>query len=131
MSAHIDATELDALAVDIGEASKEMQKNAVKAIEVGARDIKDDWRGAARGMSGRHAKQYPSKITYDLEQFGDGVVAEIGPVKSGQGNLGAILEYAGGDVRNGPQNASRLALRANLDSILRGLAKAGTDPLGE
>lgn len=131
MSADVDATELDALAIDIGEASTEMQKNAIKALEVGARDIKDDWRGAARSLSGRHAGKYPAKISYDLEEFADGVVAEIGPEKSGQGNLGAILEYAGGDVKSAPQNASRLALRANLDSILRGLAKAGTDPLGE
>jgi hypothetical protein len=63
------------------------------AIQFGANTIKNTWRASAVESSGKHARLYPYKITYDTRVLKSGIVAEIGPVAEGQGELGPVLEY--------------------------------------
>lgn len=63
------------------------------ALQFGANTIKNSWRQKAIESSGSHARLYPYKITYDTRILASGVVAEIGPVAEGQGELGPVLEF--------------------------------------
>lgn len=127
MGIEFDFTEMDALIADLGEVPAKARRNVRQAVEVTSRRIKDDWRGAAKAPSGRHARGYPNAIDYDIEVVGDGVLAEIGPnLGRNQGQLGFLEE--GVDQTPG-QNLVPLVVRANQDDFIRGLLKAATDPL--
>lgn len=128
MSIEFDFTELHALDATLGEVPRKLHTNVGKAIEVSARGVKDDWRNVSRGLSGRHARGYPFKITYDIENVGDGVIAEIGPQQEGQGKFG-FLEEGVASQGTSPQHAARLAVKGNTDDFIRGLLKAATDSL--
>lgn len=127
MSASFDFTELDAFIADLGSVPAQAHRNVRAAVQVTAHGIQQDWRGAAKGPSGRHARAYPNAIDYDIEEVGDGVIAEIGPNHGKrQGKLGFLEE---GVEQTPGQQAMRLAVRANQDDFIRGLLKAVTDPL--
>ncbi|GAA4762612.1 hypothetical protein [Microbacterium gilvum] len=121
------AAELYELAADLTAAPAEARKNVVKATQVSAHHIKDDWRqGAERtGLEG-----YAAKIDYDLEDAGTEVSAEIGPQLGGQGSLG-LVEDAPGGVQSAPQHAGRDALEANENDYVRGLEIAVFDAIAE
>lgn len=119
-----DFSELNTLAADIGAAKVELIPNVRKAVEVTARNIKDDWRDNAKKANRGHAKRYPSAIDYDMQLDADGVIgAEIGPKLGGQGSLG-FLEDAPGGIRSAPQRNVDKALRANMSDFEKGLLKA-------
>lgn len=134
MSIHFDFTEVDALHASFGDVPAKTVRSVRQAVEISARNVKDDWRGAARGLSGGHARAYPFSITYDVDRtavFGVDVIrAEIGPeLGRKQAGLG-ILEDAPGGVKAAPQHAARLAMRANENDFIRGVLLAAADPLG-
>lgn len=124
----IDFTELDRLAADLGEVPKKAGAFVRKAIEVTARNVRDDWRENAQGMA--HAPAFPYSISYDLKSFsGFGATvldAEIGPDKQKpQGALGNLIEF--GSVNNPPQGLGHGALQRNEGDFVDGLSKALED----
>ena len=124
----IDSSELDRLAADLGAVAKNAGPFIRKAVEFGARNVRDDWRENAQGMS--HAPAFPSSITYDMRGGnairGSEIEAEIGPDKSRpQGALGNLIEY--GSVNNPPQGLGLGALQREEPDFLEGLTKAESD----
>jgi hypothetical protein len=127
VSASFDFTELDALIADMGDVPRRLHANVRKAVQVSAQDVRDDWRGASRSASGRHARAYPFAIDYDIEGRADGITAEVGPnTDKKHGTLG-FLEEGVAEMNTSPQNASRLAVKANQDNFIRGILMAGGD----
>lgn len=115
----------DVLSADLGKAADKIRPFAHKAIEVTARNIKDEGASAAAGKNPKHARKYAPKIDY---VFRDELTADVGPRLGGQGSLGGILEDGG--IRNAPQNNLRDAMVANEEDFVRGIQKAGEDALG-
>jgi hypothetical protein len=122
-----DFTELNRLAADLTRVPDKANRFVKKALEVTARNVKDDWRqGADRsGLGG-----YAADIDYDLKTPAGEIVAEVGPTIGGAGSFG-FVEDGGGNVRSAPQHAARDALRANEDDFVRGLEIAVFDALAE
>ena len=121
-----DFSGLNTLTADLGTVPAKVIPKARQALEVSARNIKDDWRAEAKQANGRgHAKRYPGSIDYDLILDKDGSIgAEIGPnLAKVQGSLG-ILEESPGDVASAPQGNARKALRKNLADFEKGVLKA-------
>lgn len=119
--------DLLSLARDLAEAPRHAAPLVKKAVEVAARNIKQDWsEGAARtGLS-----NYAKSIDYDIIESRDGVRAEIGPnTRKKQGVFG-FVEDAPGGVLSAPQHAGRDALEANQDDFDAGLATALWDAAG-
>lgn len=104
----IDTTQLAGLARDLQDAASEVRGDVAKVVKKGATNVKRDWRANAQASAGRHAAQYPSTINYDIKD--NGLTAEVGPEKRGQGNFGAFLEY--GSVNNPPHNDGKRAIDA-------------------
>lgn len=126
-----DFSGIRALTADLGTIPERIIPNVRKALEVTARNIKDDWRDNAKKANPVHARRYPSTIDYDLELDRDGSIsAEIGPNldRGGQAPLG-FLEEAKGGVASTPQGNARKALRKNLADFERGILKATEDLL--
>lgn len=100
-----------------------VNRNVKKAIEVTARNVKDDWQqGADRsGLSG-----YAADIDYELKAGQGEISAEVGPTIGDSGSFG-LVEDAGGGVRSAPQHAARDALEANEPDFIRGLEIAVFD----
>ena len=117
-------SELLELADDISDAPARTRPFARKAVEVTARNIKDEWRSGARrtGLGG-----YAATIDYDVTMgMSSTIEAEIGPNIGGQGSLG-LVEDAPGNVRSAPQHAGRNAMDNNLADFYNGLEKAVED----
>lgn len=125
MSIDFDFSELNKLSADLGEVPSKIIPLVRKAVEVTARNVKEDWQSGAAKASGSHARLFPKSIDYDLGLETDGgISAEIGPNRGRvQGSLG-ILEDAPGGVRSKPQNAGRKAAKKNEQDFITGLAKA-------
>lgn len=125
MSIDFDFSELNKLSADLGDVPNKIVPLVRKAVEVTARNVKDDWRAGAAKASGSHARLFPISIDYDLGLETDGEIsAEIGPnLGRVQGSLG-ILEDAPGGVRSKPQHAGRKAAKKNEQDFINGLAKA-------
>ena len=124
----VDFSGLDKLAADLGEVPKNIGPFVRKAVEVGARNVRDDWRQNAQGMA--HAPAFPYSITYDLKGGnavrGSQIEAEIGPDKSRpQGALGNLIEF--GSVHNPPQGLGLGAVQREQEDFVEGLAKAEAD----
>lgn len=86
-----DASELDALAADLGKASAEVAVSVRQIIAKGAVNIKKQMR-EEMGASG-HFGQAARSITYDLTFGTDEVVAEVGPTKTAAGPLANIAYF--------------------------------------
>lgn len=133
MSIDFDFSELNQLSADLGEAPVKMIPLVRKAVEITARNIKDDWRDEAVKLSGAHAKRYPYSISYDMGLDVDGSIsADVGPEhkKNGkQGMLALALEDARGGVMSRPQNAGRKAAKKNEQDFMNGLAKAAEEAI--
>lgn len=141
----IDASELDALAADLGNIPPAAGRNIRTAVEITARNVKNSWRDEAKGMV--HAPAFPYSIGYDIGTGNDTslaqsagavigggardarsttVTAEIGPDKDRrQGALGNLIEF--GSVHNPPQGLGHGALQRNQADFERGLSKALED----
>jgi len=117
-----DFSEVNKLVADLNAAPLRVIPNLRKAVEVTARNVKDDWQKNSASRSGIHAKKYPSSVDYDLKLNFDGQIgAEIGPnLGKAQGPLG-ILEDATGGVRSRPQHAGRDALQSNEADFEKGI----------
>lgn len=97
-----DVSELATLAEDLRGAGQRFSDQVPRIIKRGAQNIKTDAQQRIRAQSrGGYVKQYPSSISYDIEQSRRKVTATIGPDKSkAQGALGNLLEY--GSAKNAP-----------------------------
>ena len=125
-----DFSELVALAGDLNGAADVAPGNIAKAVEVSARNVKDDWKDNAKRMA--HAPAFPYAITYDLDgkssDSGSSISAEIGPDKGRkQGALGNLIEY--GSRNNPPQGLGHGALQREEQGFERGVAQAVGDSL--
>ena len=97
-----DISGLNELVADLSAAPLHAKIAARSVVQKGCLNIKQD---AQRLISGlRHAPLYPSSITYETEEKGNGnMEGVVGPDKSlpgRQGGLGNILEY--GTAKNPP-----------------------------
>lgn len=118
-----DFSELSSLAADLTHLPDTVNPFVEKAIEVTARNVKEDWQQAANrtGLAG-----YASDVDYDIKAATGSIGAEIGPTPGDSGSFG-FVEEGGGNVRSAPQHAGRDALRANEDDFVRGLEIAVFD----
>lgn len=82
-------------------AAREAPGEAKDVVKDNAQQLRGNARRNAAAANPVHARAVPGTINFDVE--GGGLSAEIGYDKRGQGNLGAILEYANGGARNSPQ----------------------------
>lgn len=132
---NVDFSEVDRLAADLGRAPETLPKYLRIAIEVSARNVKDDARDAVRGR--RHFRQAAAAIDYELVGFSgaaSGMDAEIGYNKGiGSGRLGNLIEYGAPRSNNSLAPGSELqkALAKNRSDFERGVATAVSDALRE
>lgn len=115
--------DLARLVDDLLGASVEANLAARKATQRSAQVIRDQARRLAPRTGLPH---YAKSITYETKFAAGGVTAEIGPVKGGQGSLGAILEF--GTSRTPPHAHMGPAFDREVPNYLEALAKA-LDPL--
>lgn len=145
MATHFDFSELDKLFVDLGEAPTKMIPLVRKAVEVTARNIKDEWRKDAKRAGGRYFPRYADSIDYELGLNKDGeITAEIGPnmsdhgvltrsvgrpsVKGGIAAAWGIIE-TGGITGQPATNSGRKALNNNKQDFVKGIGLAGSQAL--
>ncbi|MFJ3201016.1 hypothetical protein [Streptomyces sp. NPDC086989] len=123
-----DVRELVQLAVVLERNVPEAERAMAAVVTRGALNVKNEWRDNARASAGRHARLYPSSISYDVKAIPGGAEAEIGPDKDKpQGPLGNLLEF--GSVNNGPHNDGGRALLAEEPRFVAQVA-AIVDRLG-
>lgn len=122
-----DFSELNALAADLRSVPAVSNRLVKKAVEVTARNIKDDWR---QGASRNGLRQYALDIDYDITVKSDAIEAEIGPTIGDSGSFG-FVEDGGPSVLSKPQHAARDAVRANEDDFVRGLEIAVFESIAE
>lgn len=122
-----DFPELLELAADLSGIPAEANRNVKKAIEVTARNVKDDWRQGATVSRG-YASSYAAAVNYTIKYPGGAIEAEVGPsLGKTPGASAGFLEDAPGGVLAAPQHAGRDALEANEDDFVRGLEIAITE----
>lgn len=130
---NIDVSEVLELVADLRAVPAAATPKIEKAVEVTARNVKDDWKQGA-GVSRadwNFADDYASSIDYDKLNGGGAVEAEIGPNLGRAGGSAGFLEEGGGGVRSAPQHAGRDALEANEADFVRGLEIAILEALAE
>lgn len=94
MNLDIDSPDLLRLLHDLGEARAGVVPAVKSVVTRGALNIKTD--AKANAPDPHDAKLYRSSITYDVDETGDEVTAEIGPDKERkQGALGNLFEFGG------------------------------------
>lgn len=117
------ADDLYKLAVDIGEVPEATEKFLRKAIEVSARNVKDQISSEYTG-----ARQLPAaagSISYDLED--GGLSAEIGPELGGQGSLVGMVDD--GTINSPGKKRIPKALADEMPGLERGIGFAIEDGL--
>ena len=126
--ADFDFSDVMNLVADLGNVSHKAIPLVRKAVEVTARNVKDDWKPEAK-VSGS-AKRYPSSIDYAMKLDADGSIgAEIGPNLDRPGGGWGFLEDAPGGVLASPQHAGRKAAAKNVADFEKGILMAGEDAL--
>ena len=108
-------------------------RNVKKAIEVTARNIKDDWKQGAE-ISAGYPKSYSDSISYELEFPGGAIEAAIGPVlgSTAGASAGFLDEPLSAGGVDGPiHHAGRNATEANEEDFVRGLEIAIFEALAE
>jgi hypothetical protein len=128
-----DFSELEALATHLSAAPVETAPFVKKALEVTARNLKDEWRSRAR-VSGSYAKSYPESISYDVHEFsgfgGGEIYAEVGPkLHTTPGASSGFLEEGGGGVDGPAHHAGRDALEQVEPDYHKGIEIALADGL--
>lgn len=126
-SADFDFSEAAALTAQLESLPEETRGFARKAIEVSARNVKENARQQARSdIIYGHASLYWLSIGYDAYERRDELGSIIGPDKARpQGALGNLLEY--GSVKNPPQPTLEPALRDTEDDFVKGIEQAIED----
>ena len=120
MSAIIDDAQVVKLAADMRRSA------ALSLVEITAttvragKNIQREARSAA--PSGGHVPGYAGKITTSTKKSAWSIEAEVGPLQSGQGALGEILEF--GTARNAPHPHLMPAADAEIPVWLRYVAQA-------
>lgn len=128
MTVRIDHGDVDRLVAELDKAIYNCPGEVEKVVARGALQIKN----GARRRIGRpaHAPAYPNSISYDIQRWGLGAVAEIGPDKGRrQGALGNLLEY--GSVNNAPIPHIRPAADEELPRFERAMEDLGVKLLDQ
>jgi hypothetical protein len=121
-----DASEVRALATDLGEVSGNAGTFLRSAIQHTSQLVKSSWQEKASGNV--FAPAFPASITYDTVATATEIRSEIGPDKDRpQGALGNLIEF--GSVNNPPRGYGQAALEENEDDFERGLSIAIDDAL--
>lgn len=116
----VDVHELTALAADFRRSPGLTMAQVVATTVRAGKNIQRQARAAA--PSGGHAKLYAGKITTSTKTTAWSVETEVGPLQSGQGALGEILEF--GTARSGPHPHLMPAADAEIPVWLRYLGQA-------
>lgn len=135
-----DFSEINKLAADLGRQGVDAARNVRKAVEVTARNIKDDAKKSV-GDGSSTWQGLPPSIDYDVESNPHDVTAEIGYNKGkAAGKLGNIREFGAPNARRTVSSggktiptAQRLprpghsdlekALEKNQDDFVEGIQK--------
>lgn len=117
-----DVSDLDRLAIDLGNAGPKATREAMDVIKKAAVEIK---KGMAEDFTGHsHAPLIPRAVDFTVR----GLSAEIGVNKSGpQGGLGNILAF--GTSKNAAVVDHTAALRRELPNVERFLGDIGEQVL--
>jgi hypothetical protein len=130
VSANFDFSEVNVLAADLGQVAPKMIPLIRKAVEVTARNVKDDWKSNVPNISSRGSNRYKSAIDYEMVLDLDGSIgADVGPNLTRPGGSFGLLEDAPGGVTSAPQHSGRKAATKNESDFVNGLAKAAEDAL--
>lgn len=122
----IDFSDLNKLAADLSDAPVKAVPFIRKAVEVTARNVKEDWREPLQGSA--MVPRGAASISYDMKLDSDGSIgAEIGPELKGQGPIVGMLEY--GTPTTGPTGYGHAALQKNEADFEKGLGDALRDAL--
>lgn len=124
MSIQIDMSEVRELAADFRRVPAEVQRVAKPVVAKGALKIKNQLRDE---MADSRHFQAANFIGYDLTDGGFG--AEIGPEKSGAGNLANIAYFGGANGGGGTVPDPRGALDAETPHFIKALADAAAEVL--
>ena len=127
MSIEFDFSDLTRLAADLNAVDRRTAPFVRKAVEVSARNVKDNARALAASAFGSHGRRYPYMMQYEMKANRDQVWAEVGPRDTGQGKLAPIFENEGGVP--GATPTLKPALAATQDDFVRGLQQAIEDGL--
>jgi hypothetical protein len=131
MSIEFDFSEMNQLTAVLGAAPVKMIPFIRKAVEVTARNVKDDWQSDIPSIQSRGSRAYKSSVDYTMVLDTDGSIgADIGPNLGRAGGSFGFLEDAPGGVTSAPQHSGRKAAKKNEADFMDGLAKAGEDALG-
>lgn len=123
MSIEFDFSEVRQLSASLGRVPREASRRVRQAVEVSARNVKDDARSYAAGyFGGGSARHYPGTMEYELKESGSGVVAEVGPRPGGQGNFAPLFES--GNRNSGRYPSLEPALADNEADFVKGLGVA-------
>jgi len=122
MDFSIDASQVDRLAVSLGQAGRKATLEATAVIAKGALNIKNEM---VKDFTGHgHAPAIPRAINYDLR----GLSAEIGVDKRGpQGGLGNILAF--GTSKNAAVLDHTRGLQAEVPNVVKFLGEIGVKSL--
>lgn len=101
MAAFVEDSQLHSLARDLA-ADPKVTMTAVTATTIRAvKNIQRDSKALARAIgTAGHIRKYAGKITTSSKVSALSVEAEVGPLQSGQGALGELLEF--GSANNPP-----------------------------
>jgi hypothetical protein len=122
MGIHIDTSEVDRLAVDLGQAPARIQRTAPAVMKRGALEV---LRGMRKDFSGhRQARGVPLSLEMEPRDIA-GLTWQVGEVDSAgvQWGLAAILAY--GTSNNAPNTDHTAALRREAPVIEHHLADEG------
>jgi hypothetical protein len=117
-----DFSDINKLAADLSNVAKNAGPKIRKAVEVSARNVKEDWRKPLQGSGS--VPGGAASISYDIKGGnairGSEITAEIGPELGGAGSLVSALEDGFGG-RQGPTGFGAAALQMNQEDFVRGL----------
>ena len=89
----IDASDLNALARDLGALGARATSAMFGVYRDAGTDLRDTWRSNAEETSGTHGKHYPKSITMDM-LVGRDIGVEVGPdPRLPQGSMGPGFEF--------------------------------------
>jgi hypothetical protein len=120
MTQVIDDSQLVKLAADIARSPALSMVEIVATTVRAGKTIQRDAKSAA--PKGGHVSGYAGKITTSTKKTAWSVETEVGPLQSGQGALGEILEF--GTARSAPHPHLMPAADAEIPTWLRYVSQA-------
>jgi hypothetical protein len=123
----IDTHQLDQIAIALGNVPQATLPKVRSAIQFNANLVKQEWRKSLQGN--RFAPVVPYSITYDTQELGDGITAQIGAEKDTgkQGGVALLLEYGAPAKKLAPRGYGAKAVLDNLGDLRQGIGKAIED----